>query len=371
MFRGSHEKRQSIETDQGLKQTRVNRVNLFISAILIVILSALCFVLGYAIGTGRSPHQINTIASSANAEPDAPEPSAPTISSAFERKPRISFDAENEEHMEDVENFLDNLQNDVNLYRVPDSITQELIDFIKFKDIFNSLPSISRNSFLDTQLNKYRSRFCSSGNYIKWKYELTDYWSIVNHICLPSNYFEKGISTEFSLYWSKLGYEHVEYEFSDLFPEQSYIRLHEIQFERIEMIRSFLSKPDNLWHIVNLKIDDLEIALEELDVEVKMEIEERINSAIKSANLVLENCTQSLCDIEKSDFSVSNNPMDTGHFVSRSPIKNLIDYDLLLASEIYEIEFFVRRYNEGGSELVVAYRDIMQNISDKLGEYRQ
>ena len=64
-------------------------------------------------------------------------------------------------------------------------------------------------------------------------------------------------------------------------------------------------------------------------------------------------------------------PTDTDSFVGASPIKGVIDYDMLLASEIYEVEFFVRRYNEGGSPLVTAYRDILQEVVDMAAEKPQ
>lgn len=93
--------------------------------------------------------------------------------------------------------------------------------------------------------------------------------------------------------------------------------------------------------------------------------------AINRARTVLQNCKGSLCAISEPDHSVSKDPMDTVHFVSASPIKSLIDYDVLLASEIYEIEFFVRRYNEGGRPLVAACADIMQEVADMAAEQPQ
>lgn len=352
------------------------------AAMLLVGVSALAFALGHARGASQIPSNISSIQNPAQAGPDLPLPNELANLPAEEDARTINFDADNEAHMEDVESFSLSMASVMESYRAPESMTQELVDFLDFEIIFG--PSRSEILFgpsgfdykefplkdfpIDDQLIRYRLNFCGAGDFIQRKYGGIDWWSIVMTRCLPPHYGYRGVSPAFSLHWSKSGCEDRDYKFSEHFSDAMCINLQEIQFERIEALRQFLSKPDRLRHIFALKQSSVKLFLENLAPEARVEIEKRLSSAITSAKTVLENCRDSLCAISEPDYGVSKDPFDTLHFVSASPIKRLIDYDVLLASQIYEIEFFVRRYNEGGRPLVAAYTDIMQEVADMAAQ---
>lgn len=347
------------------------------AAMLLVGVSALAFALGFARGASQIPSNTGSIQSPALAATDLPPQNEFANSPAEEEKAEnedartISFDAENEVHMKDVENFSRWMADDIENYRAPESITQELVDFLDFEILFGPSRFGDKEFPIDDELNRYRLNFCDDGDFIENRYGGSAYWNIVMRRCLPSHFLSRGVSPAFSLYWSKSGCEDRDYEFSEHFSDALCINLQEIQFERIEALRQFLSKPDRLRHIFALKQSSVKLFLENLAPEARVEIEKRLSSAIISAKTVLENCRDYLCAISEPDYGVSKDPFDTLHFVSASPIKGLIDYDVLLASQIYEIEFFVRRYNEGGRPLVAAYMDIMQEVADMAAQQPQ
>lgn len=353
------------------------------AAMLVMGVSALSFALGYARGSSQIPSSISS--RPAQGAPDLALPNelaALPAEGESETAPTIQFDADNEVHLEDVESFSRWMADSIENYRAPESITQELVDFVDFEILFG--PSRSEISFgpsgfdykksplkefpIDDELIRYRLNFCDAGDFIQRKYGGIDWWSIVAGRCLPPHYGYRGVSPALSRYWSSSGCNDRKYKFSDYFSDAMCVDLQEIQFERIEALRQFLSNPDRLRHIFALKRSSLGAFLDNLDAKARREIEERLSSATTSAKTVLKNCRGSLCTISEPDHRVSKDPFDTVHFVSVSPIKELIDYDVLLASQIYEIEFFVRRYNEGGRPLVVAYVDIMQEVADMAAE---
>lgn len=378
----------TVKVDPQRQKIRVVWVLVCAAAILLVCVSALAFALGYARGASQIPSNIASIQSPAQAGPDLAPPNESANLPAEEDNEnalKISFDSKNEAHIKDVENFSQWMADNIKNYRAPESITQELVDFLDFENMFG--PSRSETLFgpsefdykefpinefpIDDELNRYRLTFCSVGDFIESRYGGSAYWNIVMSRCLPPHYVYRGVSPAFSLYWSKSGCENRDYEFSEHFSDATCVDLQKVQFERIESLRQFLSDPAKLRHIFVLKRSSLSTFLDNLDAEARRAIEERLSSAITSAKTVLETCRDSLCAISEPDNRVSKNPFDTVHFVSASPIKQLIDYDVLLASQIYEIEFFVRRYNEGGRPLVAAYMDIMQEVADMAAEQPQ
>lgn len=344
------------------------------AAMLLMGVSALAFAFGYARGSSQIPSNIVSIQGSAQAEADLPPPNELENLPAEEEKenaPKIRFEAKNEAHMKDVENVSRRMVDTIENFRPPESMTQELMDFLNFEILFGPSRFGDKEFPIDDELIRYRLNFCRAGDFIENRYGDSAYWSVVMRRCLPPNNGYRGVSPAFSLHWSKPGCEDRDYKFSEHFSDAMCINLQEIQFEGIEALRQFLSNPDRLWHIFNLKEENLKTFLDKLSPEDKTLIASRITSAIASADTVLNNCTETLCAIPGADYSVSEEPLDTVHFVRVSPIKDVIDYDMLLASEIYEVEFFVRRYDEGGTALVTAYRDILQEVADMAAEQPQ
>ena len=360
-------KKSSIKVDQHQRQGREKWAFILATAVLCVGVSGISFVLGYATGNNHIERDIGPTESPVSVE-STPTPldNLANSNADKEEKRTVWFDDENEEHMNHVESFGSQVREMLENYRTPDSITQEIVDFLDFNLLF----ARPRGQFtsLSDELQRYRHTFCRAGDFIESKYNWIDHWSIVGKVCSSRWYGYAGTSPGFTLYWSKFNYENIEYDFPEIISEDMYIKLNEIQFERIESIRVFLSQPDNLRHIFEVTRNNIKSALEDLDPDQRIAIAKRVKSAIESANTVMENCGGALCDIEEPDYSSSNDPSS---FVSKSPIKNLINYDLLLASEIYEIEFFVRRHNEGGTTLVNAYRDILIEIEEMAAKQTQ
>jgi hypothetical protein len=344
-------------------QTWVAWVLLCAAAMLLLGVSALTFALGYARGLSQIPEDISPVAGPAETETGKATQDEFADLPEKDDDPKVWFDAKNEAHMKDVEIFSRRMAAAIENHRAPESLTQELVDFLDFDVLFGPSPYGDKELPIDDELIRYRLNFCDAGQFINNKYYRWDYWSIVARRCLPPHYVYRGVSPAFSLYWSEQGCKDRDYEYSEYFSDSMCIELQEIQFERIEALSSFLSNPDRLWHIYNLTKERLKAFIDQMSPEERASILKRITSAIASADTVLNNCTDALCAIPEPDFSVSEGPMDTHSFVGVSPIENLIDYDMLLASEIYEVEFFVRRYNEGGRAFVTAYRDILQEVA--------
>lgn len=290
---------------------------------------------------------------------ETPEPNVET--STIGNDDWIStFNPENPDHAEARDYILREAAFDIANLTQPKNLGQFTYKF--FIDHIHLGKLLNSGSFNNFDVERaFRSNLCNKHNRLEQSMYLLGGLNEF-HSCWPAG-GTVGSSPEFWIYWARNKLRLSETGDIDFnFELKSIKRLQEYQYTLFERLREHFSSPENVQSSYNELRPIILKQCTELKDEYKRTWISLLSRSDELLSLVSEVCSTNSCGAEIIDFSLAESSRDTGWMTGNSPLKQYIDYANYSLDEIRILEFGVRRFSEGGVNLVSIYKKILRDM---------